>query len=441
MERKKIYYGWFVVFGCLMITCTMVPPIMALSNKFLIQVTGELQISRSAFTLANTILQGLGIFLSPVVSARLARGNMKRIQTVSIIGFVLSYASFSLATNVIHLYISSFFTGIFFLNASLIPVSMMITNWFVKKRGLAMSIAMAGIGVGGTIFSPVITWLLGAYGWRSTYRIMALIILVLALPAALFILKKRPEDMGLLPYGSEDSTIESSSLQDSSSRDAASKRIPQKADVVFPLSIKESRTKLFFILFIFGMLCNGLINTGSLGHFPPAIEELQGPQVQALIISLYSMIGIFGKLVLGWLNDRFGVVASTAFGCITFALSFIFILFGQNISMLYIMAFLFGLGDAIGTVTPPLITSAIFGAEKYGEAYGIANSFTQIGLSLGALMVAAIYDTSGSYNTAWILLLILTLGAFAGWIGAYTASRKYCRKPAAGNTQNMQAAQ
>lgn len=95
--------------------------------------------------------------------------------------------------------------------------------------------------------------------------------------------------------------------------------------------------------------------------------------------------------------------------------------------MLYIMAFLFGLGDAIGTVTPPLITSAIFGAEKYGEAYGIANSFTQIGLSLGALMVAAVYDTSGSYNTAWILLIILTLGAFAGWVGAYAVSRKYCQ--------------
>lgn len=427
MEHKKIYYGWFVVFGCLMITCTMVPPIMALSNKFLIQVTGELRISRSAFTLANTILQGLGIFLSPIVSARLARGNMKRIQTVSIIGFVLSYASFSLATNVIHLYISSFFTGIFFLNASLIPVSMMITNWFIKKRGLAMSIAMAGIGVGGTIFSPVITWLLGAYGWRSTYRIMAVIILVLALPAALFILRKRPEDMGLLPYGSEDV----------SQQEAASKSSPKKADIIFPLSVKESRTKVFFILFIFGMLCNGLINTGSLGHFPPAIEELQGPQVQALIISMYSMIGIFGKLVLGWLNDRFGVVASTAFGCITFALSFIFILFGQNINMLYIMALLFGLGDAIGTVTPPLITSAIFGAEKYGEAYGIANSFSQIGLSLGALMVAAIYDTSGSYNTAWILLLILTLGAFAGWVGAYAASRKYCEKPLPdSNTQN-----
>lgn len=83
MEKKKIFYGWYIVFGCLIITCTMVPPIMALSNKFLIQVTGDLGISRSAFTLANTILQGLGIFISPIVSSRLAKGNMRRIQCIS----------------------------------------------------------------------------------------------------------------------------------------------------------------------------------------------------------------------------------------------------------------------------------------------------------------------------------------------------------------------
>ena len=57
MEKKKIHYGWYIVIGCLLITCTMVPPIMALSNKFIIQVTEELGLSRSGFTLANTILQ------------------------------------------------------------------------------------------------------------------------------------------------------------------------------------------------------------------------------------------------------------------------------------------------------------------------------------------------------------------------------------------------
>mgnify|MGYP000001818743 CR=1 FL=1 len=81
----------------------------ALSNKFLIQVTEELGLSRSGFTLANTILQGLGIFISPMVSSRLAKGDMRKIQCVSIIGFALSYASYSLAQNAIHLYISSVF--------------------------------------------------------------------------------------------------------------------------------------------------------------------------------------------------------------------------------------------------------------------------------------------------------------------------------------------
>ena len=145
-----------------------------------------------------------------------------------------------------------------------------------------------------------------------------------------------------------------------------------------------------------GMLANGLINSGALGQFPPAMEELHGAALQATIISIYSMVGIFGKLFLGWVNDKFGILVSTTFGCTMFALAFVFMLLGQNPNMLYLMAIVFGLGNAIGTVTPPLITSAIFGTEKYGEAYGIANSATQIGLSLGSLMVAGIYDINHS---------------------------------------------
>ena len=184
IKNSKIFYGWWVVLGCVLITTTMVPPIMSLSNKFLIQVTTEMNISRGAFTLANTIVQGLGIFISPIVSKNLAKGNMRKIQSISIIGFVLAYASYSLAKSPIHLYMSSFFVGLFYLNSTLIPVSMMVTNWFVEKRGIAMSVTMAGIGLGGTIFSPIVTNLLQNYGWRHTYLIMAGIILVVALPVA-----------------------------------------------------------------------------------------------------------------------------------------------------------------------------------------------------------------------------------------------------------------
>lgn len=410
-KNSKIFYGWWIVLGCVLITTTMVPPIMSLSNKFLIQVTTEMNISRGAFTLSNTIVQGLGIFISPIVSKNLAKGNMRKIQSYSIIGFVLAYASYSLAKSPLHLYISSFFVGLFYLNSTLIPVSMMVTNWFVEKRGIAMSVTMAGIGLGGTIFSPIVTTLLQNYGWRHTYLIMAGIILVVALPVALFILKKSPEEMGLKAYGAENHVIQN-------------KKSGAKKQGIL-ISVSESKTKLFFILMIIGMLTNGLINSGALGQFPPALEELHGAKLQAAIISLYSLVGIFGKIFIGWINDKFGVTVSATYGCIMFALAFVFMLLGEHTNMLYIMAVTFGLGNAIGTVIPPLVTSEIFGMEKYPEAYGMVNSASQVGLSLGSLMVASMYDINGSYTTAWMILLVLTAVTLFAWVGSCTLAKKY----------------
>ena len=402
MKQRKIFYGWWVVAGCILVTMTMVPPIMALSNKYLLYVTEDLKISRSAFTLANTVLQALGIFLSPFVTRFLAKGNMRVIQSVSILGYCASYFSYSLAQSPIHLYISSLFLGVFYLNATLIPVSMMVTNWFTARRGLAMSLAMAGIGVGGTIFSPVLTFFLESYGWRASYRLMAGIILVIALPAALFLLRKRPEDLGLEPLGGQPAAQAGG------------------GDFRLPLG------RFFFWLLLIGMLTNGLINAGALGHFPPAMQESHGAAVQAAVISAYSLISIGGKLILGWVNDRFGVVVSTTYACILFGLSFLFILLSaKSVAMLYAMAVVFGLGNAIGTVTPPLLTAEVFGKENYGKAYGIVNSFTQVGLSLGSLAVASVYDATGTYRFAWVMLLVLTAVTLVSWVGAVLLARRY----------------
>lgn len=412
MTKQKFFYGWVVVAGCVLVTMTMVPPIMALSSKYLLYVTADLNISRSAFTLANTVLQALGIFLSPLVSRRLAEGDLRRIQSLSVVGYCASYFSYSLATRPLHLYISAFALGIFYLNATLIPVSMVVTNWFSRHRGLAMSLAMAGIGVGGTVFSPLLTFFLENYGWRSTYRIMSLVILVLALPAALFLIRKKPEDMGLRPLGADDAPAGGQSKAETGTR--------------LGISFEEARLRPFFWLLLAGMLANGLINAGALGHFPPAIQESHGAAVQAAIISLYSSISIGGKLLLGWINDRFGVVVSTTYACALFGLSFVFLLFpGRSAAPLYAMALVFGLGNAIGTVTPPLITAQVFGKEQYSRAYGIANSFSQAGLSLGSLAVASVYDATSSYRPAWILLLALTGVTLACWVGSVVLSRRY----------------
>lgn len=411
-QERKFFYGWLIVLGCILITMTLVPPIMALSNKYLLYVTEDMGISRSQFTLTNTIVQAMGIFFSPMVSKNLAKGNMKKIQSLSIIGFCLGYFAYSFATSVYHMYICAFLVGFCWLNAALMPVSMMVTNWFNKQRGLAMSLAMAGIGLGGTIFSPIVTSLLESFGWRMTYRIMALVILVIALPTALFILKKKPENMGLKPLGADEAPT-------AAAKAAAPARKLQ-------ITVKQSRMKLFFWLILLGIFCNSIINSGALGQFPPAIQEMHGASLQAAIISMYSLIGIFGKLALGWINDRFGIIVSSVYGCTCFILAFLFMLFADShVTMLYLMAVVFGLGNAIGTVTPPLVTTEVFGKENYAEAYGIINSVSQVGLALGSLLVASIYDVSGSYTAAWILLAVASALTMIGWVGSVVLSKKY----------------
>ncbi|MBQ3496867.1 MAG: MFS transporter, partial [Oscillospiraceae bacterium] len=260
-----------------------------------------------------------------------------------------------------------------------------------------------------------LTFLLESYGWRAAYRVMSLVILVLALPAALFLIRKKPEDMGLRPLGADDVSGGRQGGTGGGSR--------------LLLTFEQAKTRPFFFLLLAGMLANGLIKAGALGHFPPAMQESHGAAVQAAVISLYSSVSIGGKLLLGWINDRFGVVISTTYACTLFALSFVFMLFsGQSAAPLYAMAVVFGLGNAIGTVTPPLITAQIFGKEQYSRAYGAANSFSQVGLSLGSLAVASVYDATGSYQTAWILLLVLTAVTLSCWVSAVMLARRYQRK-------------
>lgn len=407
MKEKKIFYGWIVVLGCVCITATVVPMVMSLANVYLLSVTEDMAISRSAFTLVNTITQSMGIIFSPIVAKKLATGDLKKIQTIALIAFVGAYFSFSFATAVWQLYLLAIVLGIAYTSSTLIPVSMMITNWFEEKRGLAMSIAMAGIGLGGFIFSPVLSYLLTTFGWRASYRIMAVLLLAITIPISLFVLKKSPSEMGLQAYGA----MKKAEQMTHEEKESA-------------LTVNQLIRQPVFLMLVFGIFCNGLLNSGSLGQFPPALEEMHGVVVKSSIISLYSLVGIFGKLILGWIDDRFGTVKSAIFGCGFMTLAFILLLNGHQLVMIYLMAFCFGLGTPIGTVSPPLITARIYGRKHYAEVYGIISSISQVGLTLGSLIIASIYDKTGSYQNGWKLLIVLTIITMIMWILSMRMPRK-----------------
>ena len=413
MKNSNVFYGWWIVLGAAVVLAVMGPASVAVANLFQLPVTEEFGISNSQFAISNSLVLGVGIFLSPFISKKLATGNFKLIYSISVIVYALAYMGFGLAPNIYVFYFLSLLVGFGYTTTTIIPVSMLMNNWFVKKRGLALSLALSGLGVGGVVFSQILTPLITNVGWRQTYLIYGVIMLVVTLPIVLFVFKPRPEMMNLKAYGAEE--LPSSQNKGDKEQIQAQRK---------PAAGAKMGVTPFFILLMVGAVLVGLVNNGGLGQFPPVLNSLHGATQGALIISIYSAVGILGKIILGNINDRYGAVASTIYASVLLVVTYFVMIFAGNFVLAIIMAILFGLGNAIGTVSPPLVTSAIYSADDFPKAYGYVQSGVQLGMTVGSLVAASIADFTGTYTVSWIVLSIASALVAVSWVSAYATAKK-----------------
>lgn len=411
-ENKNTFYGWWIVIASAIILAIAGPASVAVANVYQAPVIAEFGISASQFAIVNSIVLGTGIFVAPIMSRQYARGNFRRIYLLAIILYGVSYGLYSIAPNIIVFYLLSFLVGAGYSATTLLPVGILVNNWFVEKRGLAMSLAVGGLGIGGVIFSQLVTWSIGQFGWRMTYLLYAIILLVVCIPMVLFVIKAKPEDIGLKALGADKSKSEETDGE-------------KEQHMAVSTPIEKTFKKPFFIMLIVGAVFLGIINNGGLGQFPPYLQGLHGAAAGATLISIYSAVGIVGKLLLGTINDKFGIIISTVYAAVLTTIAYILMIFAPNYTIAIIGSVFFGLGNAIGTVSPPLITSAIYSEENYAKGYGYVTSAVNFGLMLGSLVAATIADATGSYTNSWIIIAVISLITGALWVGAFLNSRKF----------------
>lgn len=95
----------------------------------------------------------------------------------------------------------SLFVGFGSLSTTIIPVIILIRNWFIEKRGLALSLAFSGLGLGGVVFSQLVTFLINSFNYQIAYIVYGVLMILIGLPVILFLIKVNPQDIGLTPYG------------------------------------------------------------------------------------------------------------------------------------------------------------------------------------------------------------------------------------------------
>ena len=412
-KEGGFHYAWVILIVAMMVLGVYVPVVNSLSNTWQIAVTEDLGFSRTAFSFTGTITQAVGIFLGPVVSVFLTKYNFKRIWTAAAIAFAAAVFGYSLAQNKYQFYALGLVVGAAYITTAQIPMMMLINNWFSDKKGLATSIAVSGISAGGALLSPLVNGLIANVGWRMSYRVYAMIILALAVIFGVFLIYLRPEDKGMKPYGYK----ESDDLPADPAKDT-------NKSLNVGLSIAASMSCSFFIFLLLGSVMNGLANGAPL-QFPPALQDAAGFQTAGTVVSIYLILGVFGKLLLGRIADKYGIYHALFFGASTLALSFVAMLFAPFAWGPWLVAVVFGFGLALGSVLPPLVTASIYGRAMYG---GFVQSSTQVGADFGPLLVSYIFDASGSYHIAWIINIGFALLTGLLWLLAHKKAEPFAGK-------------
>jgi MFS family permease len=273
-----------------------------------------------------------------------------------------------------------------------VPVTTTIPRWFNQRRGVALGLTWTGIGLGGIIAPILAQWLISDYGWPTAYIVIGLITLVVTTPLALT-LKRNPQQMGLQPYG------EMSIRQDD-----------EKPTVTESLSIKQAiRTGRFWI-FGLVMFCFIFIIQVMMAHIAPHAVDVGIPSaLAASIVSIWAATSLIGRNLSGFISDRIGAIPSIILHLAIMVLALVWLVLAREVWTFYVFAVVYGI--AYGGIVPlqTLLTGELFGLRFLGTVMASLMVVGTVGGALGAPLAGTIFDTTGSYQLAFIICIIMAI--------------------------------
>ncbi len=386
MENKKgIFYGWWIVVACTLIMGTFFTLLLSCLSLFTVPICEDLGISRSAFSTFSTILSVMGMILSPVAGKLCATKNTRMIMTGTLLIGVIGYIGISFVQNVGLLYVLAVIIGFGSSFCTTVPIAVILTRWFVKARGTAMSITFAGSSVGAMILSPIISKIIADTGWRAAIRYLGIGMLVVLVPLVFLIIRTKPEDKGLKALGADEAP-------------AAGTGSAPASDAGLPL--KELQRKPIFWIYVLAIFIM-LLTMGAMYHMAAHVSIIVDAAAAAKFVSIFSLVAIVGKLLMGAVFDK-SLTGGILLGTVSMALCFVFLLIAKNFTLLLPVALFYGLGSAHATIFPPTLTGRFFGSKYYGEIFGFVNSFASLSMAVNGLVMAALFDATGTYTLAWI---------------------------------------
>ena len=345
---------------------------------FLKPLTEEFGWSRESVSAGFGVAAMTVAACSPALGYLIDRGHPRRIILPSIAIFGLAFASLSLLTpHLWHLYLVCVALGIVGNGTAQMAYSRAVSSWFDRRRGMALSIVMAGGAVGAMVLPPVTEGLIDSIGWRSACVLIGIAILIVGLPTVALFVRERPVSVRS-NAGASGSTL------------------------------REGLTSRVFWIVVIVLFFSSIAQNGALTHMSALLTDRGvGASGGAIALSVMGAASLIGRLLTGWLLDRFPG-GRVAFGLLTSAAIGTFLLASaSSLTTGVVAAAMIGLGmGGEADVTPYLLTR-YFGLRSFSMLYGLTWTFYAVAGAVGPVLMGRAFDLTGSYET------LLTRLAFA----------------------------
>jgi len=436
-KKKGFFYGWWIVAGAFLIMATCYTIFVNCIPLFQKWIVADLNITMAQFNTGVSLCTVVAIFASLAFGALVDKVSSKLLGSFTVIITAIVLLLFSFTTKMWEFYVLCIVAGMIVVAGTRLLVSVLTTNWFTERRGLAVSIALAGSGFGGVILSPFTSWIIDASDWRTAFLFLAGIALVAALPLVLFSFRNRPSDKGLLPYGLNPRE-KARELARAAKENAKIKKI-----IDLPVTVSIGWKVLFrnpgFWIFIIGFVAMGIVNgaviTNSITNMTSVVLDdteivLGGHSTQwaGNVWGVYLGVVIVAKIFLGFIYDQWGLKVGTIVGTATCIVASVALCFPATIWGPILAAVTFGFGTCMGTVSPPVMVAKEYGKKDLGMVVGIVTAFELFGAAIGAIVSGVLFDIFLSFTPAWIMTFVASIVMGIMLMVSIPAARKLAQR-------------
>ena len=372
-------------------------------GTFMLPLTHEFGWQRGDISLAITIFTLTTIVAAPIAGVMIDRWGIRRVLLPSIAAFALALASLALMSGGIwRLYVGYALLGAFGIGTASVTYSRLLIQWFTERRGLALGVALSGMGVGVAVLPSLAQYIIDAYGWRGAYIGLAVVVFIVSFPIVAL-------------WGHEPALL----------GDATAEMTDQTTVAALTgLSFGKAIRSKSVLLMIFAFLMLG-VSTGAMPtHLVPLlIDRGTSPTQAALYASALGFSLVIGGLIVGFLLDRMSAALLILIVIAGLVTGLVMLLSGVSGPLAIVAIALVGFSIGADGDFMPYLVSRYVGMNAFSRITAILFGAFSLGIAVGPIVMGYGVDLTGSYALGLKLLIGCSLLAALPFflIGPYPA--------------------